>query len=73
MRWQTDRDLASVRGPEALAQLPEKERKAWSALWEHVSVQSEYRRKAIIPELATCADGCGELADLCIRGCPGDS
>jgi tetratricopeptide (TPR) repeat protein len=37
MGWQTNRDLASVRGPEALAQLPENERKAWSALWEHVS------------------------------------
>jgi tetratricopeptide (TPR) repeat protein len=37
MGWQTNRDLASVRGPEALAQLPEKERNAWSALWEQVS------------------------------------
>jgi tetratricopeptide (TPR) repeat protein len=36
-RWQTDNDMASVRGPEALARLPDKERKAWSKLWEQVS------------------------------------
>jgi hypothetical protein len=37
IRWQTDSEFASVRGPEALALLPDKERKAWSSLWQHVN------------------------------------
>ncbi len=32
--WQADPDLAGVRGPEALAQLPEAERQAWKKLWD---------------------------------------
>ena len=31
--WQQDTDLASVRETEALAKLPEEERKAWRTLW----------------------------------------
>jgi tetratricopeptide (TPR) repeat protein len=35
--WQTDPDLAGVRGDQALAQLPEGERKQWQALWADVA------------------------------------
>ncbi len=34
--WFADDDLASVRGPEALAQLPPDERDAWNSLWAEV-------------------------------------
>jgi tetratricopeptide (TPR) repeat protein len=34
--WQKDPDLASVRGKEALAKLPEAERAAWQQLWAEV-------------------------------------
>jgi tetratricopeptide (TPR) repeat protein len=36
--WQADTDLAGVRGPEALARLPEAERQAWQTLWNDVAV-----------------------------------
>lgn len=35
-RWKADPDLAGVREPEALAKLPEPERKKWQALWADV-------------------------------------
>jgi serine/threonine-protein kinase len=35
--WQTDADLAGVRGPEALAKLPEVERRDWQKLWSDVA------------------------------------
>jgi serine/threonine protein kinase/Flp pilus assembly protein TadD len=35
--WQTDTDFAGVRGPQALAQLPEAERQAWQKLWDDVA------------------------------------
>jgi tetratricopeptide (TPR) repeat protein len=35
--WQTDPELAAVRDPPALAQLPEGERKAWQTLWADVA------------------------------------
>jgi serine/threonine protein kinase/Tfp pilus assembly protein PilF len=35
--WQQDADLAGVRGPEALARLPESERPAWRKLWADVA------------------------------------
>jgi tetratricopeptide (TPR) repeat protein len=35
--WLVDPDLASVRGPEALAKLPEAEQRAWQALWSGVA------------------------------------
>jgi tetratricopeptide (TPR) repeat protein len=35
-RWQRNADLAGVRDPAALAQLPEAERQAWQALWQEV-------------------------------------
>jgi hypothetical protein len=41
--WLPDDDLAGVRGPDALARLPEAERSAWQKLWEEVE---ELRRRA---------------------------
>jgi Flp pilus assembly protein TadD len=35
--WLTDPDLAGVRGPKALASLPESERPAWQKLWTDVA------------------------------------
>jgi serine/threonine-protein kinase len=35
--WLADADFAGVRGPEALAQLPEAERPAWQKLWADVA------------------------------------
>jgi hypothetical protein len=34
--WQQDPDLAGVRGPKALAKLPEAERPAWQKLWDDI-------------------------------------
>jgi hypothetical protein len=36
-RWLEDPDFAGVRGPEALARLPEAERQAWQKLWADVA------------------------------------
>jgi serine/threonine-protein kinase len=36
-RWQNDPDLAGLRDPEALAQLPAAERQDWLALWQEVA------------------------------------
>ena len=35
--WRKDTDFAGVRGPEALAKLPEAERPAWQKLWADVA------------------------------------
>jgi len=35
--WQTDRDLASIRDPAALAKLPDSEREPWRRLWTDVA------------------------------------
>jgi serine/threonine protein kinase/tetratricopeptide (TPR) repeat protein len=35
--WQEDIDFAGVRGPKALAKLPETEREAWQKLWDDVA------------------------------------
>jgi RNA polymerase sigma-70 factor, ECF subfamily len=35
--WQQDKDFAGVRGPKALARLPEAERLAWQQLWADVA------------------------------------
>jgi tetratricopeptide (TPR) repeat protein/serine/threonine protein kinase len=37
--WLADSDLAAVRGPKALAQLPEAERQQWRQLWKDVGDQ----------------------------------
>ena len=34
--WQQDRDVAGVRGAEALSKLPEGERQDWQKLWQEV-------------------------------------
>jgi len=34
--WLQDNDFAGVRGPEALAKLPEAEREEWQTLWKDV-------------------------------------
>src|SRR5262249_7524292 len=39
--WQADPDLAGVRGPAALAKLPEPERAAWTRLWADVQALLE--------------------------------
>jgi hypothetical protein len=35
--WQQDTDFAGVRGPAALAKLPEAERQDWEELWADVA------------------------------------
>ena len=35
--WLDDSDFAGVRGPKALAKLPEAERRPWQKLWEDVA------------------------------------
>jgi hypothetical protein len=35
--WQEDADFAGVRGPQALAKLPETERQAWQKLWDDIA------------------------------------
>jgi hypothetical protein len=37
LQWRKDADLAAVRDPEALGQLPEAEQVAWRNLWAHVA------------------------------------
>ena len=45
--WQQDTDFAGVRGPEAVARLPEAERPAWQKLWADVAdTLAAARRKA---------------------------
>jgi tetratricopeptide (TPR) repeat protein/serine/threonine protein kinase len=44
--WQHDNDFAGVRGPEALAGLPEAERQEWQKLWDDVEA---LRRQAAGP------------------------
>lgn len=44
--WMEDPELAAVRNAEALAKLPEGERKAWEALWADVAGQLERARGA---------------------------
>jgi hypothetical protein len=45
--WQTDSDLAGIRGQEALAKLPEGERADWQKLWADVEA---LRKQAGKPE-----------------------
>jgi hypothetical protein len=39
--WQQDSDLASVRGEQALAALPQEQRLAWAGLWRDVATLLE--------------------------------
>ena len=36
-RWQGDAAFAGVRGPEALARLPQAERPGWQQVWQEVA------------------------------------
>jgi tetratricopeptide (TPR) repeat protein len=55
--WQQDKDFAGVRGPEALAKLPEGERQDWRKLWEEV--EGLAKRAALTqPELIPPANCC---------------
>jgi serine/threonine protein kinase/tetratricopeptide (TPR) repeat protein len=47
--WQQDTDFAGVRGPEALATLPEPERLAWQQLWADVADLLARARKQAAP------------------------
>jgi tetratricopeptide (TPR) repeat protein len=43
--WLQDTDFADVRGPEALARLPETERQEWQKLWEEVEAMRQRAAK----------------------------
>jgi hypothetical protein len=44
--WLGDPDFAGVRGPEALARLPEAEREPWRTLWDDVATTLDRARAA---------------------------
>src|SRR5262249_51625450 len=46
--WKQDSDLAGIRDDEALASLPEAERKEWQALWAKMWVRSGIERRRLI-------------------------
>jgi tetratricopeptide (TPR) repeat protein len=48
--WQQDTDFSGVRGPEALARLPEAERLEWQKLWNEVTVLLNRARGKTAPE-----------------------
>src|SRR5262249_39716037 len=47
--WQQATDFAGVRGPEALARLPEPERQPWRQLWDDVAATLARARAMTIP------------------------
>jgi tetratricopeptide (TPR) repeat protein/serine/threonine protein kinase len=50
LHWQTDADLAGVRGPKALAQLPEVEQQRWQKLWKDVADLLKRAQEEAAPE-----------------------
>jgi hypothetical protein len=56
--WFNDEDLASVRGPEAIAQLPPDERNDWNRLWAEVRAL----RDETAPQSAAATRQAGESA-----------
>jgi tetratricopeptide (TPR) repeat protein len=48
-QWLADADFTGVRGPEALAPLPEAERQAWQKLWNDVSAMLKRAREQAAP------------------------
>ena len=54
--WQQDPDFVGVRGPDALARLPEAERQPWQALWAEIA-QTRARAEGKRPPDATSGDG----------------
>ena len=49
-RWQVETDFAGVRGPDALAKLPEAERSAWQKLWNDVADALKRAQAKATPE-----------------------
>jgi len=49
-RWQVETDFAGVRGPDALAKLPEAERSAWQKLWHDVADALKRAQAKATPE-----------------------
>jgi tetratricopeptide (TPR) repeat protein len=49
-QWLVDRELAGVRGPEALAKLPEAERQPWQKLWDDVARTLARAQATTVPE-----------------------
>jgi hypothetical protein len=48
--WQVDAAFKDVRGPEALAKLPEAERQPWQELWADVAATLARARQMATPE-----------------------
>jgi hypothetical protein len=49
--WLQDTDFAGVRGPEALARLPEAERKEWQKLWQEVEALRQRAAESRRPQV----------------------
>ena len=49
--WLSDTDFNGVRGPDALAKLPEAERKEWQKLWADVADTLAKAQGKMAPEL----------------------
>jgi hypothetical protein len=48
--WLDDPDFAGVRGPEALANLPEADRQPWEKVWKDVADLLEKAQEKTAPE-----------------------
>jgi hypothetical protein len=55
--WLEDRDLAGVRGPQALSMLPESERRPWQTLWDDVADTLAWAQRKPPPEKTPAQDG----------------
>ena len=55
--WLEDPDLARVRGPQALARLPEPERRPWQTLWDDVADTLARAQTKKTPEKRSARDG----------------
>jgi tetratricopeptide (TPR) repeat protein len=53
--WLDDPDFAGVRGPQALAQLPEAEREPWQRLWDDVATTLARTQAGTTPEQKSAA------------------
>jgi tetratricopeptide (TPR) repeat protein len=50
-QWQRDKDFTGVRGPDALAKLPEAERQDWQKLWAEVAeILSQAQARTVPPD-----------------------
>jgi serine/threonine-protein kinase len=50
LHWQHDPDFANLRGPEALAKLPEAERQQWQTLWQEVEALRQRAVGPLVPQ-----------------------